>query len=138
MELRYEKICFSFILYNISGIVSMQLWMTFVNVLLAVFWYVVVYTDWYGCGRILFVPFQYPIPFMRFDVTTSRDSDNVDVVARAYSQTRTHACTHCIQTHKQNDRVLLECQNGILVFFARTPQNMCVCGLHANDQCGNS
>lgn len=37
-----------------------------------------------------------------------------------------------VQAHKQNGRVLLECQSGILVFFAGTPQNMYARGLHVN------
>lgn len=100
-------------------------------------------TDRCGCGRVLSVssfPFQSPIPFMRFDVTTE-----VTVTTWTYEWLRaahTHAhartLTHRVQAHKQNERVLLECQSGILVFFARTPQNMYVHELHANDRCGNS
>lgn len=61
------------------------------------------------------------------------DGDDVDdVAARARSRTQR------VQAHKQNDRVLLECQSGILVFFARTPQNMYVRESHANDRCGSS
>lgn len=95
-------------------------------------------TDRCGCGRMFPVssfPFQSPIPFMRFDVTTL-----VTVTTWTCGCVRAHArtLTHRIQAHKQNERVLLECQSGILVFFARTPQNMYVRELHANDRCGNS
>lgn len=93
-------------------------------------------SDWCGCGRIFPVssfPFQSPIPFMRFDVTTSTVT-----TWRGRARARSRAHKHRVQAHKQNDRVLLECQSGILVFFAKTPQNMYVRELHTNDRCGNS
>jgi len=92
-------------------------------------------TDRHGCGHVLPVssfPFQSPIPFMRFDVTTSVTTWTCDC-ARARTRTHARTLTHRVQAHKQNERVLLECQSGILVFFARTPQNMYVRELHAND-----
>jgi len=106
----------------------------FVNALPAVW-----QSDRRGCGRIPSVspfPFQSPIPFMRFDVTTSTVTVATWTCARAHARSRRQGAR--VQAHKQNDRVLLECQSGILVFFARTPQNMYVRELHANDRCGNS
>lgn len=98
-------------------------------------------SDRCGCGRIFpasSFPFQSPIPFMRFDVTTSVTTVATWTCGRVRAHTHARTLTHRVQAHKQNERVLLECQSGILVFFARTPQNMYVRELHANDRCGNS
>lgn len=63
-----------------------------------------------------------------------------DVRARAQcTNKRSARSAHrlvAVQAHKQNGRVLLECQSGILVFFARAPQNMYARGLHVNGGTG--